>query len=193
MTCVVAVGFGHGHFLRGSRRTDRPRAQCFQPLPQQQPDPTRGCMHQHGVAGLDRIAGGEQELRRQPLEHDGRGHVECNGIGQFDQPLGGNHPLGAIPTQRQCVGHSISRLELRDSRADFCNHSRSLSSGNQWAAGPGIQAAAKIRVDEVHADRALHQAHFAAPRNPGVERAPLHRLGAASHRHHHSHVGRIVH
>ena len=31
----VAAGFGQGHLLRGSRRADRRRPECFEPLPQQ--------------------------------------------------------------------------------------------------------------------------------------------------------------
>ena len=188
----VAVGLGDGGLLRRSRRADRCRPQHFQPLSQQQPDPAGRRMHQHGIPRLDRITRSEQKLRRQSLEHDRRGHVECNGVGKLDEPLGAHGSLCTICSGRQSIGHAIAHLEIGDRIANLGDNSRGLGAGNQRCRRPGIQAAAEVGVDEVDADRALYDARLAGPGSGGVECRPFQRLRSTGGAHHHAHVRDLI-
>src|ERR1700722_3457458 len=145
-------------------------------------------MHQYGVARLDRIARGEQKLRRQSLEHRRCGNVECNRIGKLDEPLGGNDALRAIGAHRQRVGHAVAHLEIGHARTDFCDHSRGFGAENQRCRRPWIVTVAEVRVDEVDADGTLQDAHLPGPGSRGFQCRPFKRLRPSRGAHHHAHV-----
>ena len=154
----------------------------------QQPHSAGGRMHHHDIARFDRVAGIQQKLRGQTLQHEGGGRIEVDPIRYFHQAIGGYGAARAIGAGRQHVGHAISNLEVCDAFAQRIDDSRRFAARNQRRRRPGINAFAKVRVDEIHADRLLQDAHFSGAGCCRRQHGPLQGLGATRRSHHDSEI-----
>jgi len=110
-------------------------------------------------------------------------------IQRHERAVGRDELVAAVWGKTEISDTLLGQTMLRI-RRELGDDSRGLGPRDERCRGPGIEAAAKISVDEIHADRALHDAHLARPRRRSVERRPLQCLRSAGRAHQHAHVRR---
>jgi hypothetical protein len=68
---------------------------------------------QRNVAGLHRVRAGGQEVGGQPLQHESRGRLEIQLVGQHHGTLGGNHDaFGVAGSVHHCPGDPGAHADL---------------------------------------------------------------------------------
>jgi hypothetical protein len=98
-----------GLFRRSHGPDDR-RAQVVQPLAGDEADAPGGGMEQDRVTGLHVIGSANEVFGGHALEHHRRALLGIDGLGQLDQPVGGDHPRLGIGTGRSAgIGNAVAR------------------------------------------------------------------------------------
>ena len=114
-----AMGARQFGLLLGGDHADHGGAEMLCPLAHDQPDTAGRGVDDDGVARLHAIGAAEQVLRGQALQHHRGGGVEFDTVGQLDQAVGRDHPLGGIGADRAGgIGDAIADGNLGDAGAD---------------------------------------------------------------------------
>ena len=90
-------------------------AQRRRPLAQDQPGPPCGRMDQDRVAALDLVDLREQHLRRHPLQHHGRGHVEADRLRKSQQPVR-RYLAELLVADDTSIGNAVADLEVSNAQ-----------------------------------------------------------------------------
>ena len=158
---ISARDFGLG--VVGHSTDDRD-AERLEPLHREQSDAAGSGGPQHGITGLDRIGLLDQILNRHALQHHGRALFEADGLRHLDQHTRRHHPrfrIGAVAATG--ISDAIACLDVSNPGADRFNHTCTLGAESGRHRGRGVEAGAKVDVDEVQADRMLADPRFTRP------------------------------
>src|SRR6185437_83785 len=157
---IAAMGAGKFGLFRAADRADHGRAAELRPLASDEADAARRGVKEDGLAGRDAKGLAQEISGGEALEHQRRGHLVGDEIGQLHQPLGRGDALFGIATQAMDRGDAITFFELDDARPDFEDLARAFIAEDAGERR-GIKPGADIGVYEVEAAGALAEAHLA--------------------------------
>ena len=107
------------------------------------------------MARRDRENLADEILHRQALQHHrGRG-LEGDGVRQFDQPIRWHHAHLRVAAVRRHIGHTIADLDRFNILPEADDLARRLVTQDEGHSRRLVMAAAKVGIDEIHADRAI--------------------------------------
>ncbi len=158
---------------------DHFRAEMLGPLHENRADSSDRRVHEQRVALAHAIGLPQQHLRGHALQHECRGLVVADALGNAHEALGRQHTRFAVRAGRvECVRDAIAGLELADAGANGLDdagrlateHSREL----RW-----IQARALVDVDEVQPDRRMAHPRLTGAGLGHVDRIPAQDFRAA--------------
>ena len=135
-------------------------------MDRQAADAARRGVNQAGIAALERIGGMREVVSGHALEHDGRGRLEVETIGDLHQQRGWNQRILGVGAARHGVGYAVADDDFSDIRANGLHRARAFAAQRDRDVRL-IEAGAEIDVDEVHAAGCdAHQRLFGARRGP---------------------------
>ena len=170
----------HGGLVRGPDRADDGDPEVREPLDEDQSHAARGRMHKGDVALADGTKARGEIPRREAAEERARGELRRHRlVGEPHDAVGGNHALlGVASGDEVHVGDAIAALHVADVGTHLLGdaHGAEADAGRQRGRQ---QAAADLRIDEVHADRLVAHAHFVRLGSVHGLVHPAHHLRAA--------------
>ena len=135
-------------------------------------------MDEDHIARLHLVGLAQQILRGEALQQHRRRDVVGKALRQLDQPVLGDHPFLRVGAKAREVGHAVADLEVLDALADLDHLARAFIAGRERRRR-GVEALAKINVNEIDADRVIADQNLATPRRRQFDVLDPHHLGAA--------------
>ncbi len=137
------LGFG-----LGGDGGDDARAQPRRHLREQEAHTACACVHQRGVASLERKRGMAEIMRGHALEHGGSRALHAQPVGNLDQLRGGNQSVLNVTADHAGGGNCIPSRESRHARSQFLDSARGFAAWNKGQCGL-VDALAEVNFDEV--------------------------------------------
>ena len=159
-------------------RPDHPRADCLEPLHQQQSDPARSGVDKHVHPRLDLRAALDEELRGTALQQHRRGSLGIDSLGDPKQRFLAHDPRGRIGAPRGSESRHSVALAKCAPRASRDNPPRGLEP-ESIRQRPRIDPAPVIGVDVVEPDRVIGHHHLARRGGGDIDLFPFDHFGTA--------------
>ncbi len=107
-------------------------------------------VHQRGVAGLERIGGVGEIMRRHALQHGRRRLLHAQALRNLDQLRGGNQSVLRVAADDGGGSDRVAGCESRNAGAELLHRARGFAAGIRGQRGL-VDAFAEVDLDEVDA------------------------------------------